>query len=288
MINLLSGEFYKLRKSRAFYICCLVAVFLTALVYGMLFLADFVQRGKVANGTAGVYVSVAEDKGELQEEASGRLLEEIGIMEVLQQMISNSASIVMVVFAAIFVIGEYGTGAIKNIVGKGYRREKIFLAKYIVTMAAGLVLLAVTVTATVLAGAVIMQIAGIKQDWSGAFFVDLVQYCGVQCLLGAAIVGVVAAISEICRNMAAGIAIGIGLLSGLSGLLVNALDFFVRWLFPQSTFRIGDYWILNLMAECPLWDIKASYALHASLVGMAWIILMAGAGILHFKRADIK
>lgn len=288
MINLLSGEFYKLRKSRAFYICCLVAVFLTALVYGMLFLADSVQRGEVANGTAGVYVSVAEDKGELQEEASGRLLEEIGIMEVLQQMISNSASIVMVVFAAIFVIGEYGTGAIKNIVGKGYGREKIFLAKYIVTMAAGLVLLAVTVTATVLAGAVIMQIAGIKQDWSGAFFVDLVQYCGVQCLLGAAIVGVVAAISEICRNMAAGIAIGIGLLSGLSGLLVNALDFFVRWLFPQSTFRIGDYWILNLMAECPLWDIKASYALHASLVGMAWIILMAGAGILHFKRADIK
>lgn len=288
MINLLSGEFYKLRKSRAFYICCLVAVFLTALVYGMLFLADSVQRGEVANGTAGVYVSVAEDKGELQEEASGRLLEEIGIMEVLQQMISNSASIVMVVFAAIFVIGEYGTGAIKNIVGKGYRREKIFLAKYIVTMAAGLVLLAVTVTATVLAGAVIMQIAGIKQDWSGVFFVDLVQYCGVQCLLGAAIVGVVAAISEICRNMAAGIAIGIGLLSGLSGLLVNALDFFVRWLFPQSTFRIGDYWILNLMAECPLWDIKASYALHASLVGMVWIVLMAGAGILHFKRADIK
>lgn len=287
MINLLRGELYKLRKSKAFFICCTAAVLLVGLVYWMLFLADAVQRGEVANGTGGVYVGVAEAGGQMQE-VSGRLLEEIGIMEVLQQMISNSAAIIMAVFAAIFVIGEYGTGAVKNIVGKGYAREKIFLAKYIATVAACLVILALTVVFTVLAGGVIMWSAGIKQDWSGAFFADLLWYCAIQALLGAAVVGVVAAISEACRNMAAGITIGIGLLSGLSAIVINGLDFLIRWLFPQSTLRMADYWMLNLMTECPLQDIGASFAFRAALVSMVWIAFMAGAGILHFKKADIK
>ena len=59
------------------------------------------------------------------------------------------------VFAAIFVIGEYINGAAKNIVGKGYARWQIFLAKYIVVMASAVLQLLVLSAVAIICGAVV-------------------------------------------------------------------------------------------------------------------------------------
>ena len=286
MMNLFRGEFYKLYKSKAFYVCCLVMACSIIFIYGMLFVADSIQRGEIANGSGGIYVGVSDSNGGMQQK-SVPVLEEIGILDMLQQMFGNFGCFTVAIFACIFVIGEYGNGTVKNIVGKGYARWQVFLAKYISTMAAGAILMVVMVFFTIIIGGIVQHITGIPQDWSGAFWKELLCYAGIELLLGMAITGIIITISEICRNLAAGISISIGLL-GFSTLITGGVDLIVKWLLPQADIRIADYWPVDLMTDCPLREIGGQFAMHALLVGIVWGVLMAGAGILHFRRADIK
>lgn len=115
MINLLSSELYKLRKSKSFLVSGILSavfvlflyVFYALAVGGMLNMPD-------AEGTA-ILESVPNQ----------------GILEVMRQTYANSNAIIFVtIFVCLFVLGDYSGGAIKNLVGKGARREEIFLAKF--------------------------------------------------------------------------------------------------------------------------------------------------------------
>lgn len=281
-MNLLRGEFYKLFKGKAFYICCLVAVLSVVFIYGTLFFADAVERD-LADGNAAV-VSTAEEN--MQSE-NRPVLEEITIIDVLQQMFGNFGSFITVIFAAIFVVGEYGNGAVKNVVGKGYKRWQIFGAKYLATTAAGLILLALMAVLTVASGCFFQKMAGVAWEWNGTVVRELFVYSGIQLLLGAAVTGMSAAIGEMCRHLGAGIAISFGIVA-FSTLITSGLDVLIRFILPASKFRIADYWIMDLIMDCPLRDIDGLFLAHAAVIGIFWIVLTFGAGVWHFKKADIK
>ena len=281
-MNLLRGEFYKLLKGKAFYICCLVAVLSVVFIYGTLFFADAVER-ELANSSTSVVNTVDEN---MQAE-NMPVLEEITIFDVLQQMFGNFGSFITVIFAAIFVVGEYGNGAVKNVVGKGYKRWQIFGAKYIATTAAGLILLALLAVLAVVSGCFFQKLAGVAWEWNGTVVRELFVYSGIQLLLGAAVIGMSAAISEMCRHLGAGIAIPFGIVA-FSTLITSGLDILIRFILPESKFRIADYWIMDLIMDCPLQDIDGKFLVHAAGIGIFWIVVTFGAGVWHFGKADIK
>ena len=45
MFNLLSGEFYKLKKSKSLLVCCVITAVFVLVLYGMLMIVDKVRRG---------------------------------------------------------------------------------------------------------------------------------------------------------------------------------------------------------------------------------------------------
>lgn len=279
MFNLLSGEFYKLKKSRSLLICCLITAVFVLFLYGMLMIVDKVRRGEIENGTGGiVYVS-----GEEVDENAESLFDEITVMEVLGQMFCSFGSFATAAFAAIFVIGEYINGAAKNIVGKGYARWKVFLAKYIAVMAAAVLQLLILSAVAIICGAVV---EGTK-SFDAVFWKNFFGYISIQILLGMAFVGVVAAVSEICRNLAAGISIGIGLVC-FSTLLTMGLDLLAKLLFSQAEWKPSDFWLLDLVSKCPISDISKGFAVHSIIVAVLWIIFAAAVGIVHIRKADIK
>ncbi|MCM1183363.1 MAG: ABC transporter permease [Roseburia sp.] len=268
-------------RSKAFYVCCAVTVCGVILVYGTLFQADAIQRREDAN----VYISASDGSG--IEEASERILEEIGIPDMLQQMFGNFGAFTVAVFACVFVIGEYGNGVVKNIVGKGYARWQIFVAKYTAAIAAGVALMILTAAVTVITGGIVQRIADVPQIWDAAFIKELLCYSCVELLLGAAVTGIIVTISELCRNFAVGISVSIGLI-GFSTLLTSGIDLVVKRLFPQSQIRTADYWLVDLMTECPTQGIERQLVVHVLWVCAVWSVLAVGTGILHFKRADIQ
>lgn len=161
MPKLMYSEFYKLRKSKSFYICGIVTIVFVLLVYGTFFLMDKAQQEHVENGSYGVTVTVENV------EENAPVWDSIEILDVEQQMFGGFAGIIIAVFSAIFVIGEYGNGAMKNITGKGYARWKIFLTKYIATGIAVILLLLFMVFAVVLFGIIFKGSGGL----TGEFFI---------------------------------------------------------------------------------------------------------------------
>lgn len=279
MVNLLKGELYKLRKAKSFYICCMVFAVFIVMVYGMIIMAEKIQKGEMQNGSYGV--TVTEES--MAEEGQKPLAAEVSVLEVLGQMMASFGIFTTAIFIAVFVVGDYGNGAVKNIVGKGMARWKIFVVKYSFTILAAAVLLLIMTVLTVLAG-IIFKGTGII---GAQFFREIAAYAGVQIMLGLALAGIIVFVSELCRNLSAAISIGIGILL-FSSALTGLLDMGAHYLLPDAGFRFSDYWIVDLISNCPIKDIESGFLLRAVIMTIVWIALSLAGGIWHFKKADIK
>ncbi|MBD5464894.1 MAG: ABC transporter permease subunit [Lachnospiraceae bacterium] len=279
MINLLSGEFYKLQKSKSIYVCSIVMIAFVLFFYGSLVLVDKIQQGEVENDSMGVVVS--GEAMEETEESATSIFEQIGILDALQQMFGAFSGIFTAIFAAIFVYGEYGNGAIKNVTGKGYGRWKIFSSKYLMTIIASILIMIVMIITTLLFGVVFKG----TEELNGEFCRNLCSYTAIELLLGAAFVGLVITINEFCRSLGAGIAISICIIC-FSDLITMGFDLVLKYF--HFDFKVSDYCLLSLMANCPKTNMDENFAVRTIVTAVLWIVFTFGIGALHFQKADIK
>lgn len=276
MINLLNAEWYKLRKGRSFWICCICIVASILFMYGTLCLVDGIQNGNVENGTGGVIVTV-DGQDAL---GSQSIFESITVGEILQNIMGVFVILISGIFNIIFVIGEFGNGAIKNLTGKGYSRWKIFAAKHMVCM--------LTTEIMVLLSAILNYVMGCifigKACLEGTVLKDYVIYVLLMSALVVAINSIVAAISEISRSLAVGIVVAVCVAGGISSLLFNALDLLLH----NFSVQPSDYWLTNLMNECPVSDFGTEIVLRIVISAIVWFGVSFAAGMWHFHKADIK
>ena len=266
MFNLLSGEFYKCRKSRSFVVCCLVVIVFVMFIYGCLWMAERIQKGEMNNGTAAVVVEVDETQ-------------EVQFVDIAQILFGVVGCVVTAVFVSIFVIGEYTNGAIKNVVGKGKPRSRIFLAKYIMSVLASVAILFAGVVATLIGGLIFLG----TDSFNAEMIKNLCQYSVVQFLLGAALAGIVVSIGEMSRSLGVGIAVSVGVLT-MSDLLFMGIDL----LFHKVDFTPSNYWIMNLSSQCPVNGVGSDFLGKVIISVIFWMAVSIAIGMLHFKKADVK
>lgn len=276
MSNLFRSELYKWRKCKAFYICLLSAVGCVIVIWLSFLLADQVERGNIENGTMGITVTQqVPDAGE----GTG-ILDEIQIMEFVQFMGVGFSTLFMAIFISIWVISEYTQGAVKNTIGKGYSRNSIFLTKYISSVLCALVLdLGIYIVAA------LTGVAVLGTERIGETFVrDFLAYAGIQLMLGVAFSGIIAAVSEFARSMAVGIAVSM-ILATFSSALVNGLDLIFKAV--NIDFKMSDYWISNVIENCPIEGIDMDVVGRAVYVAVMWTVISLFAGMVHFREADV-
>lgn len=280
MNNLLRAEFYKLRKAKVVYVCTLIMLVLVVFQYGCFIMVDKTQR---ENGAMGVTVTVEnedtdENVQELAESGVPSIWDGISLLDIEGQSLSYGCIII-----AIFVVLEYGNGAIKNVVGKGYAKWKIFLAKYISTTVCGIAMMIVMAVASLIAWILIRGTNGMDS----VFFQNLLRYTGLQLLLTTAMIGIMIAFDELCRNLGAGVSINIGIVI-FSTLISEGLDLFFKLLFGEGSFQPSRYWIQDLMSNCPLTEVDNDFIIRTFGSSFFWIVAAIAIGILHFRKADIK
>jgi len=114
MLNMLHGEFYKLKKSRSFYISILIAMGLILLLYATLHMVDNIHEEEQSGNTR--IVVKGEEEVVLDEEGNVvPISQQVGIMGIVQQMFdSHFTEFIIAIFISIFVTAEFGNGAIKN------------------------------------------------------------------------------------------------------------------------------------------------------------------------------
>lgn len=268
MFNLLSGEFYKWKKSKSFWACLIAAIAMVLLIFFSYIWALQIQNGQVENGTGGVYVN-----GDVSE---------IGILDIIGEVSSAGVNLIFLgIFICIWVVGEFSHGAIKNVAGKGYSRKKVFLAKYMSSVAGVLLMSIIIFSVMVVAGAVMIGTDGIN----AAFFKDLFRFVGIRLMLNVAFTGIIVAASELVRNMASAISVAMVIVA-LSGMISSGLDLLFYKL--SLDIRATKYWVLDVISECPMGPVDMEYLKRAIFVTVIWTVLSLAIGALHFQKADIK
>ncbi len=279
MFNLLSAEFYKLRKGKALFVGLLIVAALVVMLYVSLMMIDKINSGEISNGTGGVIVFENGETvaGELGTES---MMQKIGIDGVLQQIFSGHfVGLILAVIVSIFVVREFGTGAIKNLVGKGYSRSTIFLSKLLSTVVLSMVFQVAAAMISILIGIPFLGSEGLSIiNWT-----DIAIYTGLQILFGITAAGIFVLMGELTRNLAAAIAVSIGVL-----LFSTSATALLDLLCHQVGFEPTKYWFLDLMSSCPLTEFDTEFLVRSVLVSIVWFVVAAVLGVLHFQRADVK
>lgn len=258
MRNILNGECYKWKKNKAFWICLLSAVGMILLVY-----LTMTAAGQAMG-------------------AGGDVLQETGISGMAEQFAGGGlVTMFSAIFLCIWVISDYTHGAMKNVVGKGYSRVQVFLAKHlfgtlITTLMNLVIFLVILIIGLILIG---------TQHVGSLFFKNLFLYFGLQLLFGVAVSSIVIAVCEWSRNMAAGIGITMALII-FSPLVIQGLDLLLSAM--QLKIAISGYWILNLMADCPTEAFTSEFLFRGIFMAAVWTLLSLVLSVAHFRNADIE
>lgn len=207
--------------------------------------------------------------------------DEVGILDVVQVMFTGIGGIISAIFISIFVFGEYGNGAIKNIAGKGYDRRKIFSTKYIFTILTTVIMLIIMTLFVALMELVFVGTERFTTETINNF----VHYTFIQLLLATALSGVVIMINQFCRNLGAGIAISICLFM-FSSFITGGLDILFRYF--KVNIKTSDYWLVDLISTCPKQDMDSAFVTRAIISAIVWIIVAFIIGNVHFQKTDIK
>lgn len=277
MLCFIHAEIYKLKKSKSFYSCVVAAAAFALLMYSMLLLADNIQKGKLENGTGGVIVSMNNEE---INSSSAPIWDTVHIMDLMQQIFAGDVlGCIISIFISIFVIREFTSGMLKNIVGKGGSRSSVYLAKLFVAILAAILIAMSGAAATLITGRLLIG----ADAFADGLLKKLPAYIGLQMLSIAAISSIFVLVGEISRTMAAGISFGICTAS-LPALLLNILDM----QFTDSPISPSEFWPLTRMSQCTLDGISTSYVTETLLIALFWLVLTTGLGIWHFHHTDIK
>jgi len=147
MSQLLRFELRKLFRARILYICAGIIVLLILIFAGtdklidlsIQEMSDFINTPSEAIED---YTEVPDDQIEFEEEMSEGMINSMGInpnsRTGLARLLGalNNIYVIMVigVFAAVYICGDFGNTVIKNIISKGYTRTQVYFAKYLITL----------------------------------------------------------------------------------------------------------------------------------------------------------
>lgn len=221
MLNLLRMDLYRLRKSKAVYICLGILLASIALVFLLLFLL-LTPDGQAIAGKLGML-----DYTDVQEAAE--IFNDLSLLLVFRQscMDGGSFAVITSILFAIFVCTDFKNGFIKNILSVHVSRWKYIGSKLLAFAVVDAAYLAAAYLFTIL----INLLTGGNVPYTG--FSSVLLYLLQAWVITTAMFGLVLMVCMLTRSAAAGILTSVVLGSGLIVTILDViLGFFGRngWL----------------------------------------------------------
>lgn len=303
MKNLISSELFKWKKSKAFKVCTIVGIGL-AIFSVIMFLILSIMMDIVNEDMAAELGEDYETSQEMMIEeykSMGLSDAEIAMMTGVydgEMMLSMSFSqtdlqLLIAIFIAIFVAGEFSNGTIKMIVSKGYSRAQIYWSKFIAGVIAANVMAIIVVVITTLLGCIIW---GWNDPVTGAAAsaVDVLKFLLVQFALNTSITAMFIGCSMMFRNLGISIALTVAVYSFGSVIFVlfdaviqgvcSALEYNV----DKLPFLPSEAWIVQAIANTSTLDLSNHDFIVGLVVSLVYAALFTFIGMWSFKKNDIK
>lgn len=242
MGNLLRAELHKLIKQKSLYICMGIVILLIAVP---------------------ILIFASED------------MQNVGTYLFLSSFSGSGIDMLLPVLISLLLCGDFTSGTVRLMVGRGYSRASIYLSKFILTFAVVL-----------FAGAI---------SWCTALicisaFLDCDVLINGRILLMLTLqlaamfaVGVFSFLVAMLTRKSA-ITIAAGLITPSAGtILITLSDVFLK----KVNFKITDYWFFTFLAELSEQSTSNSVLLRCGVVTLIYIAVFFVVGLLAFNKSDI-
>lgn len=210
MKNLLKFEFHKLIRQKCFYICA--GVMLVMSVVSLL-----LTQALANNPETGIVMP------------SGK-------STLLTAITSSNFTMICGIFIALFVCTDYDQQTIKNVYSRGFSRNAVYFAKFIVSVIATLIMFALTLLFTYAVGNAMFDGTAESGNYAGLLIGQFL-YC-------VASASFVFAVCLIVKKVGVSIALAI-LGPSIIGTVLNLADAFLK----IDSFKIGNYWLDGFIGD---------------------------------------
>lgn len=279
MSNLLRAEFFKLFKSKAFFICSLSMVGATIIMILTYKLLAVLYTPEMLDA-----LSAQMEGSGLTSSGSEVFMTTYNTVTILPlSFTGNSFQLLIAIFTAIFVAGEYSCGAMKATASKGYSRMSIFASKFISTAVAADILVIIGLISTVIFATIIFGFGEVPSGFAS----DMALFLLVQFVLNLGVSSLFVAISTLVRNMGGCIAITIGISSFLP-MILSLIDLVIQKLLPDLLLSISSYWIVQVVAETSTLSLTSSLLTKGLVTGILYTLFSFIIGAASFQVRDIN
>jgi len=266
MRNIIKSDFYKLKKSKAFWICIVLCV-----IFGVFAVVAFqanIQRDLSSHNPA--------DHDYLQAVELTKVTS--GVWGLQQFLPLNFNTLFVGVFIAIFVTSEFVYGTIKNTLSRGADRAKVFFSKLLVCGTAAVIMQILFIAALLAAGAAVwgFDTQGISTAGS------MVRVLLSQILVIISFTVLFTSIATAIRSNGGSIATNI-LCATMISTFFNALNMLFNY-----KIAVNDYWIGGVVDKLANFTPAPGDILHGILVVLAWGVVSLLVGTALFKKQDVK
>lgn len=247
MNNLLKFEFRKLFKQKSFYIC--TAVMLVLSLVGLML-------NKALSENAELNMAMPTVKSAL-----------------LSAVSSSNFTMVCGIFIALFVCTDYDQQTIKNVYSRGFSRNNVYFAKFIVCVLSTVAMFAITLIFTYIAGAVMFDGTAETGNYVGLIAGQLI-YC-------LAYSSFVFAVSLVVKKV--GISIALAILGpSLIGTVINLADAFLK----IENFKIGSYWLDGFIGDLTSLATDSTRLVICIVLSLVYAAVFITAGYLINRKQE--
>lgn len=251
MLNLLRADFYKLRRSKAFFIC----LGLTAIVVAYIIL-DF------------------SSSAHMKEQFSPSTFHWIYMLFQEKAFLPYFIPVFQSIFITMLITNEYSTGTIKDSVSLGFSRIKIYISKLIIVSIGSILMMLVAIFITIITSIFVFGIYGSFLMYD---LLLLVRMLLIQGVLYTAYGSIFLMIAFLIKNIGGTLAFSI-----FFSLTVGSLG---------SIVGNGYFGRILLLMNFPPTAVPLPQTVNIKIaiaVALFYLILCSGIGGYTFKKQDIK
>jgi len=264
-LSLLRADFYKLTRSKSFWICSLVGVaFAVLMVIGT---NASINRLMAADPTSPGYATAQA----MHTAASA-------VWAIPSFLSQNFIVLLAGIFASVFITAEFGNGTIKNTVSRGAERVTVLLSKFVTSSVASLFIFAVSVLALVVAGSIAWGFDPQGSATAGGFITMI----GLQALLIVGFTALFTFVGMTIRSTGGALATTI-IATMMVSTLLNALNALFN-----TTVDLSQYWLGGAVSTLATTSPASGDVIRGVIVALVWGVASLVAGAVLFRQRDVK
>jgi len=265
MLSLLKADFYKLKRSKAFWICALVGVVIAVLT--VVAMHATISRGLAQSPNSRGYAAAQNMSGQAS------------AVWIITQFLPQDFIILLAgVFTSVFVTSEFGDGTVKNTLSRGAERVNVLATKFITCTVASLIILAASLVALVAAGCIAWGFDPQGASTAGGF----VGMIALQALLMVAFTALFTFIGMAIRSVGGSLATTI-IATMMVGTLLEALNALFN-----TTVDLSQYWLGGAVSTLATTSPASGDVVRGVVVALIWGVASLVGGAVLFNKRDVK